>query len=76
MSRFQRYKKFCQFTADKADDVDYKDVETLKKYISEAGKIVPRRITGTKAWYQRRLALAIKRARYVGLLPYCDRHDN
>ena len=74
MSNFQRRSKKCQFTANGEMDIDYKDVETLKKYIGETGKIIPSRITGTKAWFQRRLARAIKRARYVSLIPYCDRH--
>jgi small subunit ribosomal protein S18 len=57
-----------------ADGVDYKDVNTLKNYISETGKIVPCRITGIDALDQRRLALAIKHARFLALLPYCDSH--
>jgi small subunit ribosomal protein S18 len=75
MSRFFRRKKFCRFTAEKVDYIDYKDVATLKAYITETGKIVPSRITGTKANYQRQLASAIKRARYLALLPYCDAHE-
>jgi len=67
-------KKFCPFTSDGIEDIDYKDLECLKKYIMENGRIVPRRITGTKARFQRRLALAIKRARLLGLLPFCDLH--
>ena len=55
-------------------EIDYKDIEVLKQYISETGKIVPSRITGTKARYQRQLAKAIKRARYLSLLPYTDSH--
>ena len=55
-------------------EIDYKDIETLKQYVSETGKIVPSRITGTKAKYQRQLAKAIKRARYLALLPYTDGH--
>ena len=58
-----------------APNFDYKDIETLKQYITETGKIVPSRITGTKARYQRQLARAIKRARYLALLPYTDRHE-
>jgi small subunit ribosomal protein S18 len=69
-----RRKKFCYFTSNKLNDVDYKDVYLLKKFITENGKIVPSRITGTKARYQRLLALAIKRARYLALLPYTDKH--
>jgi small subunit ribosomal protein S18 len=74
MSRFFRRKKFCRFTAEGVKEIDYKDIATLKNYITETGKIVPSRITGTKARYQRQLATAIKRARYLALLPYCDHH--
>lgn len=74
MSRFLRRRKFCRFTAEGVKEIDYKDLETLKGYVSETGKIVPSRITGTKAKYQRQLATAIKRARYVALLPYTDNH--
>src|SRR6476620_1055286 len=73
-SRFSRRKKFCRFTAEGVKYIDYKDLVTLKGYVSETGKIVPSRITGTKAHYQRQLATAIKRARYLALLPYTDRH--
>ena len=74
MARYFRRRKFCKFTAEGVDQIDYKDLETLKAYISETGKIVPSRITGTKAHYQRQLATAVKRARYLALLPYTDRH--
>jgi small subunit ribosomal protein S18 len=74
MSRFFRRKKFCKFTADGIDQIDYKDLGTLKAYITETGKIVPSRITGTRSFYQRQLAVAIKRARYLALLPYTDQH--
>lgn len=74
MSRFYRRKKFCKFTADGVTEIDYKDIATLKNYITETGKIVPSRITGTKAKYQRQLSTAIKRARYIALLPYSDQH--
>ena len=74
MARFYRRKKFCRFTADGVEQIDYKDLATLKSYITETGKIVPSRITGTKSHYQRQLALAIKRARYLALLPYTDQH--
>ncbi len=74
MSRFFRRKKFCRFTADEVKEIDYKDLNTLKNYVSETGKIVPSRITGTKARYQRQLSTAIKRARFLALLPYTDRH--
>lgn len=69
-----RRKKFCYFTSNKIKEVDYKDVHLLKKFITESGKIVPSRITGTKARYQRQLANAIKLARFLALLPYCDKH--
>lgn len=75
MARFFRRRKFCRFTAEGVKQIDYKDLDTLKAYISETGKIVPSRITGTKAKYQRQLATAIKRARYLALLPYSDQHD-
>ncbi|MBD3648963.1 MAG: 30S ribosomal protein S18 [Pseudomonadales bacterium] len=75
MSRFYRRRKFCRFTAEGVVEIDYKDIEVLKAYISETGKIVPSRITGTKARYQRQLAKAIKRARYLALLPYTDNHQ-
>ena len=74
MSRFFRTRKYCRFTAEGITEVDYKDVELLKAYITETGKIVPSRITGTKAKYQRQLAKAVKRARYLALLPYTDAH--
>ena len=74
MARFFRRRKFCRFTAEDVKEIDYKDLNTLKAYISETGKIVPSRITGTKAKYQRQLATAIKRARYLALLPYTDSH--
>ncbi len=75
MARFFRRRKFCRFTAEGVTEIDYKDLEVLKGYITETGKIVPSRITGTKARYQRQLATAIKRARYVALLPYTDSHQ-
>ncbi|MEH6823180.1 MAG: 30S ribosomal protein S18 [Motiliproteus sp.] len=74
MARFFRRRKFCRFTAEGVTEIDYKDLEVLKGYVSETGKIVPSRITGTKAKYQRQLATAIKRARYIALLPYTDSH--
>lgn len=69
-----RRRKFCRFTAEGIKEVDYKDINILKNYITESSKIVPSRITGTKAKYQRQLARAIKKARYIALLPYTDRH--
>ena len=74
MSKFIRRRKFCRFTAEGVTEIDYKDLETLKSYVSETGKIVPSRITGTKARYQRQLSQSIKRARYIALLPYTDSH--
>lgn len=74
MSRFVRRKKFCRFTADDVVTIDYKDLATLKNYITETGKIVPSRITGTKSFYQRQLSVAVKRARFLALLPYTDQH--
>ncbi|HAI70008.1 MAG TPA: 30S ribosomal protein S18 [Gammaproteobacteria bacterium] len=75
MSRFFRRKKYCRFTAEGIKEIDYKDLNTLRGYVSETGKIVPSRITGTKARYQRQLSKAIKRARFLALLPYSDAHD-
>ena len=75
MARFFRRRKFCRFTAEGVTEIDYKDLDTLKGYVTETGKIVPSRITGTRAKYQRRLSTAIKRARYIALLPYTDQHD-
>ena len=74
MSRFVRRKKFCRFTADDVATIDYKDLSVLKNYITETGKIVPSRITGTKARYQRQLSTAVQRARFLALLPYSDSH--
>ena len=74
MARFSRRRKYCQFTALGVDEIDYKDIDTLKNYISETGKIIASRNTGTKERYQRQLATAVKRARFLGLLPYTDQH--
>jgi len=74
MARFFRRKKYCRFTAENIKHIDYKDLELLKAYVTETGKIVPSRITGTSARYQRQLATAVKRARYLSLLPYSDQH--
>src|SRR2546421_11353548 len=73
-SRFSRRRKFCRFTAEGVKSIDYKDLATLKGYVTETGKIVPSRIAGTKSFYQRQLAVAIKRARFLALLPYTDQH--
>ncbi len=69
-----RRKKFCRFTVEKIKQIDYKDVDLLKDFINENGKIIPARITGTKAHYQRQLSDAIKRARFLALLPFTDLH--
>lgn len=74
MSRYFRRKRYCRFTAEGIKEIDYKDLDLLKAYISETGKIIPSRITGTKARYQRQLAKAVKRARFLALLPYTDQH--
>ncbi|MBB6634055.1 30S ribosomal protein S18 [Cohnella thailandensis] len=63
-------RKVCYFTVNKITHVDYKDLDLLRKFISERGKILPRRVTGTKAKYQRMLTVAVKRARQMALLPY------
>lgn len=72
MSSYFRRKRYCRFTAEGITQSDYKDLEFLKSYISESGKIVPARITGTKAKYQRQVTRSIKQARYLALLPYSD----
>ncbi|QHG92550.1 30S ribosomal protein S18 [Coxiella endosymbiont of Amblyomma sculptum] len=69
-----RRKKFCVFKAKSIQEIDYKDVDLLRNYVMESGRIVPSRITGTSAKYQRQLSRAIKIARYLALLPYCDTH--
>ncbi len=74
MARQFRRRKYCRFTAEGIDEIDYKDLDILREYVSETGKIVPSRITGTKPKYQRQLTTAVKRARYLALLPYTDRH--
>lgn len=63
-------KKVCQFCADKSQEIDYKDIEKLKRFVSEKGKILPRRVTGACALHQRKITEAIKRARTIALLPY------
>ena len=74
MSRYFRRRKYCRFTAEGIVDIDYKDLNLLKQNVSESGKIVPSRITGTSAKYQRQLATAIKRARFLALQPSTDSH--
>ena len=66
----RRGRKRCYFTENKIEYIDFKDVELLKRFISDRGKILPRRVTGTKSYYQKHLARAIKRARFMALLPY------
>ena len=63
-------KKVCGFCVDKVENIDYKDIARLRRYMSERGKILPRRVTGTGARHQRELTVAIKRARHLALLPY------
>ena len=72
--RNNRRRKYCRFTALGVSEIDYKDLDTLKSYITETGKIIPSRNTGTKPRYQRQLATSIKRARFLALLPYSDQH--
>jgi small subunit ribosomal protein S18 len=67
-------RRFCRFTAEKVEQIDYKDIDTLRDFLTEQGKIIPARLTGTKAHYQRQLDTAIKRARFLALLPYTDTH--
>jgi small subunit ribosomal protein S18 len=67
-------KRFCRFTVTGVEEIDYKDVDTLRDFIAENGKIIPARLTGTRAIYQRQLNTAIKRARFLALLPYSDQH--
>jgi small subunit ribosomal protein S18 len=74
MARFFQRRRYCRFTAEGVKQIDYKDLETLKQYVTETGKIVPSRITGTNARYQRQLATAVKRARYIALMPFSDNH--
>jgi small subunit ribosomal protein S18 len=75
MSRqFFRRKKYCRFTAEGVVEIDYKDLNTLKQYVTETGKIIPSRNTGTKSRYQRQLTRAVKLARFLALLPYSDMH--
>ena len=74
MAKFFRRRKYCRFTVEGVSEVDYKDIDLLKDFIGETGKIIPSRITGTKVKYQRQLSTAVKRARYLALLPYTDNH--
>ncbi len=74
MAHYFKRKRYCRFTVEGVEEIDYKDLNTLKNYVTETGKIVPSRVSGTSAKYQRQLATAIKRARYLALIPYCDAH--
>ena len=67
-------RRYCRFSAEGIKQVDYKDVSLLKDFITENGKIIPARITGTKSRYQRQLTTAVKRARFLALLPFTDKH--
>ena len=67
-------KRFCRFTVANVVEIDYKDVDVLRDFIGENGKITPARLTGTRAFYQRQLTTAIKRARFLALVPYSDQH--
>ena len=75
MSQFFRRRQFCKFTAEGVKEIDYKALNTLRQYLTETGKIVPSRVTGTKARYQRQLQTAVKRSRFLALIPYTDNHD-
>jgi|TARA_B100000768_G_C11209758_1_gene345497 small subunit ribosomal protein S18 len=74
MSRYFKKQKFCKFTKEGISEIDYKDLDLIREYITETGKILPSRITGTKAKYQRQISTAVKRARFLALIPYCDNH--
>lgn len=74
MANYFKRKKFCAFEGKELCEIDYKDLDMLKEYVMESGRIVPSRITGTSARYQRQLSRAVKLARYLALLPYCDMH--
>ena len=74
MSRYFKKQKFCKFTKEGISEIDYKDLNLIKEFITETGKILPSRITGTKAKFQRQISTAGKRARYLALIPYSDNH--
>ena len=69
-----RRKRFCRFTVTGVEHIDYKDVDLLRDFIGENGKITPARLTGTRAFFQRQLTTAIKRSRFLAMLPYTDQH--
>ena len=71
LKRRTRRKRPCYFKVNKIETIDYKDIDLLNRFITDRGKIIPKRNSGVSAKYQRMLAQAIKRARYIGLLPYC-----
>ena len=75
-SDFVNRPKFCKFTTLGIEEIDFKDIKLLKEYITETGKIIPARMTGTSSKYQRQLNKAVKRARHLALLPYTDSHYN
>ena len=75
-SDFDNRPKYCKFTSLGIEEIDFKDIKLLKEYITETGKIIPARMTGTSAKYQRQLNKAVKRARHLALLPYTDSHYN
>jgi small subunit ribosomal protein S18 len=74
MPKKERHGKFCRFCQDKVVKLDYKDEKRLFRFVGEQGKIIPRRVTGTCARHQRQLAIAVKRARTIALLPYVGKH--
>ncbi len=74
MVYYPKRRRYCKFTEEGITEIDYKDIHLFGDFITETGKIIPSRVTRTKARYQRQLARAIKRARYLALLPYCDKH--
>ncbi len=76
MLRINKNKKYCYFKLNKFKEIDYKDLNILKKYMTECNKIIPSRITGISLKFQRKLSIAIKRARYLALIPYTDLHQN
>ena len=69
-----RRKRFCRFTVTGVKQIVYKDIDTLRDFVGETGKITPARLTGTRAFFQRQLTVAIKRARFLAMLPYSDQH--
>ena len=74
LEKMYKRRRYCRFSAEGIKEVDYKDVDLLKDFITENGKLIPARITGTKSRYQRQLGTAVKRARFLALLPYTDKH--